>query len=45
MQAGGPGIGVAAQPLDDVDLGLRDDDDVGDDDQRHDQNQCEDHEE
>ena len=43
MQAGRPGVGVAAQPLDDVDLGLRNDDDVGDDHQKNNKDQREDH--
>ena len=43
VQAGRPGVGVAAQPLDDVDLGLRHDDDVGDDHQKDNKYQREDH--
>ena len=43
VQARRPGVGVAAQPFDDVHLGLGHDDDVGDDHQQHDKDQREDH--
>ena len=42
MQAGGPGLGVAAQPLHDIDHGLRHDDDVGDDHQQNHEDEGED---
>ena len=38
VQAGRPCIGVAAQPLDDIYLGLRHDDDVGNNDQHQNKN-------
>ena len=44
MQAGRPGVGVAAQTLHNVHHGLRHDDDVGDDDEQDDKDEREDHE-
>ena len=42
MQAGSPGLGVAAQPLHDIDHGLGHDDDVGDDHQQNHEDEGED---
>ena len=44
MQAGRPGVGVAAQTLHNVHHGLGYDDDVGDDDEQDDKDEREDHE-
>ena len=44
VQAGRPGVGVAAQTLHNVHHGLGHDDDVGDDDEQDDKDEREDHE-